>query len=42
VKTAESRSGERGWRACLTEDEVAMYWPDCAEREFGELISESS
>jgi hypothetical protein len=31
---------ERGWRAYLTVDEdepaeAIVYWPDCAEREFG-------
>ena len=33
-----SREGERGWAARLTvDDEVAVYCPECDEREFGEL-----
>ena len=31
-----SRENERGWTARLTvDDEVAVYWPECNEREFG-------
>jgi hypothetical protein len=31
-----SRGGERGWTARLTvDDEVAVYCPECDEREFG-------
>jgi hypothetical protein len=31
-----SRENERGWTARLTvDDEVAVYCPDCDEREFG-------
>jgi hypothetical protein len=32
-----SRENERGWTARLTvDDEVAVYCPECDEREFGE------
>jgi hypothetical protein len=35
----ERREGERGWRAYLTvDDEVAVYCPSCAEREFGRSV----
>jgi hypothetical protein len=32
---AESSDDAEGWRAYLTLDAVAMFCPECAEREFG-------
>jgi hypothetical protein len=35
-----SREGERGWTARLTvDDEVAVYCPECDEREFGDTVT---
>jgi hypothetical protein len=35
-----SRENERGWTARLTVDEeVAIYCPECDEREFGDAVS---
>jgi hypothetical protein len=36
-----SREDERGWTARLTDDEVAVYCPECAEREFGEVSGDA-
>jgi hypothetical protein len=41
-----SREGERGWTAQLTVEEeepaeVAVYCPECEEREFGEAAAQA-